>query len=135
MQADRSSRRPVAGAPSGSGPRAGRRARAVLERPAQPQARDTSDEHEIELRRWRGRAEITAVQCVDLDHSVFGAFRARSESGGVYDVEIRSLETFLMPMAPEQAARCEHFGPRTPNWWPAHSDGRSPRPSSNDSRC
>jgi hypothetical protein len=92
MQADRTSK------PSSStrfpGKRApkGRQARTVLERPAAPLGWDTSDEHEIELRRWRGRTEITAVEPVEPAHPVFGTFRARSESGTIYEVEIRSLD-------------------------------------------
>jgi hypothetical protein len=67
-------------------------AQAVLKRPAAPQGWDTSDEHEVELRRWRGRTEITTVEALEPAYPLFGAFRARSESGSVYDVEIRSLD-------------------------------------------
>src|SRR3954471_22937300 len=75
------------------GPARGRRgrARAVLERPQAPQGWDTSDEHEIELRRWRGRTEIAAVEALEPEHPVFGTFRVRSESGSAYEVEIRDL--------------------------------------------
>jgi hypothetical protein len=68
-------------------------ARAVLKRPAAPQGWDTSDEHEIELRRWRGRTEITTVEALECGQPIFGAFRARSDSGSTYEVEIRSLNS------------------------------------------
>ena len=74
-------------------PRKGGRgkAKAVLDRAPAPQGWDTSDEQELELRRWRGRTEITAVEALEAEHPVFGAFRARSEGGGAYEVEIRDL--------------------------------------------
>jgi hypothetical protein len=68
-----------------------RRAKAVLDRPASPPGWNTSDEHEITLRRWRGRSEILSVEAVEPDHLYFGTFRAHSASGGSYQVEIRSL--------------------------------------------
>ena len=69
-------------------------ARAVLKRPAAAQGWDTSDQHELELRRWRGRTEITAVEALEPAYPVFGAFRARSDSGTAYEVEIRSLSGY-----------------------------------------
>jgi hypothetical protein len=72
--------------------RKGGRARTILERPAAPLGWNTSDEHEIELRRWRGRTEITTVEAMEPGHPIFGTFRTRSESGTVYEVEIRSLD-------------------------------------------
>ena len=69
-----------------------KRARAVLERPPPSQGWNTTDEQEIELRRWRGRTEITAIEALERGQPVFGAFRVRSESGSAYDVEIRSLD-------------------------------------------
>jgi hypothetical protein len=68
-----------------------RKAKAVLDRPAPPPGWRTSDEHEITLRRWRGRSEILSVKAVEPDHPYFGTFRAQSVSGGCYEVEIRSL--------------------------------------------
>jgi superfamily II DNA or RNA helicase len=81
--------------PSGMGrkPRATRKARAVLDRPP-PQGWRTTDEDEIALRRWRGSAEIVAIEALESDQPVFGAFRAQSGSGGFYEVEIRSLDGF-----------------------------------------
>jgi hypothetical protein len=70
------------------------RAKTVLARPAPAQGWDTTDEHELELRRWRGRTEIAAVEALEPDQPVFGAFRARSENGRGYVVEIRTLEGF-----------------------------------------
>jgi hypothetical protein len=72
----------------------GARARAVLDRPAAPRGWDASDEHEIELRRWRGRTEIVAVETLESDHPSFGVFRMRSENGTAYEVEIRTLDGF-----------------------------------------
>ena len=69
-----------------------KRARAVLDRPPQAQGWNTTDEQEIELRRWRGRTEITAIEALERGQPVFGTFRVRSESGSTYDVEIRSLD-------------------------------------------
>lgn len=44
------------------------------------------------LRRWRGRTEIVAIEALEPEQPIFGAFRVRSGSGGSYDVEIRSLD-------------------------------------------
>jgi SNF2-related domain/Helicase conserved C-terminal domain len=63
----------------------------VLDRPAPPPGWDTNDNHEIALRRWRGRTEILSVKAAEPDHPYFGTFRAQSVSGGSYEVEIRSL--------------------------------------------
>jgi superfamily II DNA or RNA helicase len=67
------------------------RARAVLDRPPAPQGWRTSDAEEIELRRWRGRTEIAAVEALEDGQPVFGTFRVHSDSGSPYEVEIRSL--------------------------------------------
>ena len=67
-----------------------RKAKAVLERkPVLGWL--TSDDDEIALRQWRGRTEILDVAPLEPDQGFFGTFRARSASGGVYEVEIRSL--------------------------------------------
>jgi hypothetical protein len=52
----------------------------------------TSDEDEISLRVWRGRTEGIEVVALEPQFGFFGSFRARSASGGQYEVEIRSLE-------------------------------------------
>ena len=67
------------------------KAAAVLERSPTVGWR-TSDEDEIELRRWRGSAEIHDVVTLDPDRGFFGEFRVRSSSGSGYEVEIRSLD-------------------------------------------
>jgi hypothetical protein len=72
-------------------PKRTRKAKAVLER-APVVGWKTSDEDEIALRRWRGRTEILDVVPLDRDQGFFGVFRARSASGGAYEVEIRSLD-------------------------------------------
>jgi len=78
-----------------SNPPAGRgRARAVLDRPPSPQGWRTTDEDEIALRRWRGSTDILAIEALEAEHPIFGTFRARSGTGGSYDVEIRSLDAF-----------------------------------------
>ena len=68
------------------------RARAVLDRPPELQGWSTTDEEEVELRRWRGRTEIGAVEPLEPGQPVYGTFRVHSETGGTYEVEIRSLE-------------------------------------------
>ncbi len=70
-----------------------RKARAVLDRPPL-QGWRTTDEDEVALRRWRGRTEIFAVEPIEPEQPIFGAFRVRSGSGSVYEVEIRSFESF-----------------------------------------
>jgi hypothetical protein len=58
--------------------RARRKARAVLDRPPL-QGWRTTDEDEVALRRWRGRTEIFAVEPIELEQPIFGAFRVRSD--------------------------------------------------------
>jgi len=70
------------------------RARAVLERPPGPQGWRTTDDDEIALRRWRGSTDIIAIEAIEAEHPIFGTFRTRSETGGSYEVEIRSLDGF-----------------------------------------
>jgi len=69
----------------------GLKAKAVLER-TPVQGWKTSDEDEIALRRWRGSTEILDVAASEPGQGFFGLFRARSASGGAYEVEIRSLD-------------------------------------------
>ena len=94
MQGRRASKTPSSTRSADKSTRKGRRARTVLERPTAPLGWDTSDEHEIELRRWRGRTEITTIEAMELGDPTFGTFRTRSESGTCYEVEIRSLDGF-----------------------------------------
>lgn len=68
------------------------RARAVIDRPPAIDGWSTTDEVEIELRRWRGRTEISEVEPLEPDHPWLGTFRVRLERGGAYEVEIRSLD-------------------------------------------
>ncbi len=67
-----------------------RRARRVLEKPT-ILGWKTSDEDELNLRRWRGRTEITGIEALEPEQGPFGTFRVRSNSGNVYEVEIRDL--------------------------------------------
>jgi superfamily II DNA or RNA helicase len=66
-------------------------ARAMPDRPPAIVGWSTTDEQEIDLRRWRGRTEIAEVDVLEPKQPVFGRFRVRSESGTPYEVEIRSL--------------------------------------------
>jgi len=68
-----------------------RKALRVLER-TPVQGWRTSDQDEILMRRWRGRTDISDVAPAEADQGFFGLFRARSASGAVYEVEIRSLD-------------------------------------------
>jgi superfamily II DNA or RNA helicase len=52
----------------------------------------SSDSEEVERRRWRGRTELHRIDPLDPERTCFGSFQARSASGGVYEVEIRSLD-------------------------------------------
>lgn len=51
----------------------------------------TTDEEEIERRRHRAVTEPLAVEAIEPAHPVFGTFRVSSETGGTYEVEIRSF--------------------------------------------
>ena len=66
-------------------------ARRVLDRAPPIQGWLSTDEEEIERRRWRGRTEILAAEPLEAAHGHFGTFRVRSASGGTYETEIRSL--------------------------------------------
>jgi hypothetical protein len=66
------------------------KAKAVLDRPPAP-GWNTSDDHEVALRRWRGTTEIVSVKALESRRPYFGSFRAQSVGGGSYQVEIRSL--------------------------------------------
>jgi hypothetical protein len=89
--AGRKSSREAGGSSKRGTPAPGRKARAVLAR-APVQGWRTSDEDEIAPPRWRGRTVILDVTASGRDQGFFGLFRARSASGGAYDVEIRSLD-------------------------------------------
>ena len=78
-------------APAPGRSKRGAKAKTVLDRKSSP-GWLTSDEDEISLRRWRGRTEGIEVVALEPQLGFFGAFRARSASGGQYEVEIRSLE-------------------------------------------
>ena len=85
------SSRKTGGASKRKKPARGRKAKSVLER-TPVQGWKTSDEDEIALRRWRGSTEILDVAASERGQGFFGLFRARSASGGAYEVEIRSLD-------------------------------------------
>jgi superfamily II DNA or RNA helicase len=52
----------------------------------------TTDEEEIERRRQRAATEPLTIEALERAHPVFGTFRVTSETGGSYEVEIRSLD-------------------------------------------
>lgn len=82
---------------------AGGRARKVIERPPKFQGWRTTDDDEIERRRWRGRTDIVSVGALEPEHPHFGTYRAVSTSGGDYVVEIRSLSE------PRNSCGCRDF--------------------------
>jgi superfamily II DNA or RNA helicase len=67
------------------------KAKKVQERSPGFQGWNTTDDEEIERRRWRGLTDITTLENLEPEHPYFGTFRVRSTSGGTYEVEIRSL--------------------------------------------
>lgn len=67
------------------------KAKRVQEKTPVFQGWNTTDDEEIERRRWRGRVEVVGVEPLESGHPVFGSFRVRSSSGGAYEVEIRAL--------------------------------------------
>ncbi len=71
------------------------RARRVIDRAPPLQGWLSSDEDEIERRRWRGQTEIAGVEALEPAHPYFGTFRVRSASGGSYEIELRSLTARL----------------------------------------
>ncbi|HXI50746.1 MAG TPA: hypothetical protein VNH84_04560, partial [Candidatus Saccharimonadales bacterium] len=66
------------------------RGRPVLEAPSPHNWRSTDDE-EIDRRRWRAQTESFSITNIDPRHPIFSNFRVRSSSGLMYCVEIRSL--------------------------------------------
>ena len=67
------------------------KAKLVQDKVPPPLGWDTSDEEEIDRRRWRGSTDIVSVEALEPDVPYFGTYRVRSTSGNHYDVEIRSL--------------------------------------------
>ncbi len=55
----------------------------------------SSDQDEIERRRQRGAIEPFRIATVATAHAFFGDYRIRSDTGGTYEVEIRSLNEAL----------------------------------------
>ena len=68
------------------------KARKVLEKP-QLLGWNTSDADEIRVRQWRGRTEIAEVEALEPQFGPYGTFRVRSNSGVLYEIEIRDLVT------------------------------------------
>lgn len=67
------------------------KARKVIDRKPSFLGWRTTDEEEVERRRWRGGTDIVSVVALDSEDAHFGAFRVRSSSDSEYIVEIRSL--------------------------------------------
>jgi len=76
---------------AGRAKRASGKAKKVQERSPGFQGWNTTDDEELERRRWRGLTDIAAIDNLEPDHRYFGSFRVQSTSGGTYEVEIRSL--------------------------------------------
>ncbi len=55
----------------------------------------STDAEEIERRRLRGREEAIRVEALETGRPFFGTFLARSDGGGSYRVEIRSLTEYV----------------------------------------
>ncbi|MXX90291.1 MAG: DEAD/DEAH box helicase [Boseongicola sp. SB0677_bin_26] len=53
---------------------------------------NTTDEEEIERRRWRGITEVAEFEELEPEFRAFGSFRVQSSTGSAYVVEIRHLE-------------------------------------------
>ena len=70
----------------------GTRARKVLGKPPEFLGWKSSDDDEIEVRRWRGCTEIQSVEVLEPDFPLFATYRVRSISGSCYEVEIRDLK-------------------------------------------
>ena len=64
---------------------------------------NTTDEQEIERRRWKGQIEVTEFERLEPEHGDFGTFRVRSVSERSYLVEIRNLERL------ENSCTCRDF--------------------------
>lgn len=75
-----------------SAKRGGGKAKRVIDRPPPMTGWLSSDDDEIERRRWRGQTEIAAIEPLGPHADFYGDFRVRSISGGSYNVEIRSLD-------------------------------------------
>lgn len=73
----------------------GIRAQQVISKKTRFQGWRTSDAEEIEQRRRRAVEEAVTIQPLEARQGLFGTFRVSSESGGAYDVEIRSLTDHL----------------------------------------
>ena len=73
----------------------GIRAQQVFSKKARFQGWRTSDAEEIEQRRRRAVEEAVTIQPREARQGLFGTFRGSSESGGSYDVEIRSFTDHL----------------------------------------
>ena len=71
------------------GKKANRAKRAIA--PTYPGWR-TTDEQEVERRRWRGRTQVFGYECLEPDFGHFANFKVDSSSGGNYTVEIRDLK-------------------------------------------
>lgn len=69
----------------------GIQAQQVLSKKTRFQGWRTSDAEEIEQRRRRAVEDAVTIQPLEARQGLFGTFRVSSESGGSYDVEIRSL--------------------------------------------
>ena len=74
-------------------PKAKGKAAKVLQKP-QASGWNSSDEDEIGRRRLRGEFDLATIEALEKHQPFFGTFRVTSNSGGVYEAEIRDLTGF-----------------------------------------
>ena len=74
-----------------AGKHAGRRTRRRTVSPPVFRGWLSTDEQEIERRRWRGRTEISEIRAIDEDNAPFCDYEVTSSSGTSYRVEIRAI--------------------------------------------
>ena len=55
----------------------------------------TTDEQEVERRRWRGRTQVFGFERLEPDLEYFGNFEVEASSAGSYTVEIRDLKELV----------------------------------------
>ncbi len=82
---------PVVQLSTSTAPRRAKAARSVIEKRPTFQGWLSTDTDEIDRRRWRGQTEIVDVEPLEPEQPFFGTYRVRSNGGGDYIVEIRSL--------------------------------------------
>jgi superfamily II DNA or RNA helicase len=67
------------------------KAKKIQERATAFQGWNTTDDEEVERRRWRGLTDLADIENLEPGYPIFATFRVRSTTGRTYEVEIRSL--------------------------------------------